>query len=155
MSELRSVLLAIDVATQKRDQASKYLIQALRACQGAQDQLEQLSSYAADTEAKWSAAAQVSVSPELMRHHYQFMERLRHAIGMQGGTLSELQLRSEEARRKTMEAEGRLAGLQKVLKKKQAERDARLNRREQRQMDEFAAQQHGRLHVRYPNGDTP
>ena len=155
MSELKSVLLAIDVATQRRDHASKHLVQAQRACRGAQDQLDQLSSYAADTEAKWSAAAQVSVSPEMMRHHYQFMDRLRHAIAMQGGAVSELQLKTEEARRKTMEAEGRLAGLQKILTKKQAQHAARMSRREQGQMDEFAAQQYARLHVRNPNGDTP
>jgi flagellar FliJ protein len=155
MSELKSVLLAIDVATQKRDQAIGRLVQAQRACQAAQDQLDQLSSYATDTEAKWSAAVRVSVSPELMRHHYQFMDRLRHAIGMQDAAVGELQLKTEEARRKTMQAEGRLAGLQKVLKNKQAQHAARTSRREQRQMDEFAALQYGRLHVRYPNGETP
>lgn len=153
MSALKSVMLAIELATQKRDLASKQLGQVQRSWQFAQSQLEQLESYAMDSEAKWTVTAQVSATPELMRHHYQFMERLRHAIGLQGGVIGDIQLQVEMARKQLLETEFRLAGLKQVLSRKQAALQVVQNRREQRQMDEFATQLHGRFMAQQHNGE--
>ena len=107
----------------------------------AQGQMAQLQSYADETQARWSAAAQTSVSTELMRHHYQFMDRLHQAIGMQQGVLQQAASKVERARSHWLETESRLTGLKQVLKQKQAELDLVQARREQKQMDEFAAMQ--------------
>ena len=144
MSALKSVLLAIDVATRKRDQAGKQLVQAQRACQFAQSQLDQLESYAADSDARWTAAAQISTTPELLQHHYQFMRRLRDAIALQNGVMADLDRQFETARQLTLAAEFRLAGLRKVMSKKLADIAITTARREQKQMDEFAAMQFAR-----------
>lgn len=139
MSAVKSVLLAIEVATSRRDRAGTSLLHVQRAHLFAQDQMTQLQTYAAETEAKWAAAAQVSTTPELMRHHYQFMDRLHHAMGLQVGVLEETGQKVEAARRVLLEAEFRLSGLNQVLKKKQAEIALMQSRRDQKQMDEFAA----------------
>lgn len=152
MSGVKSVLLAIDVATQKRDQAGKYLGQLQRALLFAQDQKNQLESYAVDAEAKWTAVAQVSATAELMRHHYQFMERLYHAIDLQKGVLKDQEQQVENARKQLLHAEFRLAGLKRVLERKKAEQAVVQTRREQRQTDEFAAQQYGRTISRQGHG---
>lgn len=144
MSAVKSVLLAIEVASGRRDQAGKGLLHAQRAHLFAQDQMAQLQTYAAETEAKWATAAQVSTTPELMRHHYQFMERLHHAIGLQVGVLENASQKVEAARRVLLDAEFRLSGLKQVLKKKQADIALVQARREQKQMDEFAALAGGR-----------
>lgn len=144
MSALKSVVLAIDVAIRKRDQAGKQLMQAQRTYQFAQGQLDQLESYAADSESRWTASAQISMSPELLQHHYQFMGRLRHAIGLQDGVMSDLKRQLDEAKKLALEAEIRLAGLQTVMKKKQVDIAIVMARREQKQMDEFAAMQYAR-----------
>ena len=57
MSALKSILLAIDVATRQRDEVGKLLAQIQRNWHGAQEQIEQLESYAADTESKWAVSA--------------------------------------------------------------------------------------------------
>jgi flagellar protein FliJ len=153
MSALKSVVLAIGVATRKRDLAGKQLVQAQRACQFAQDQLDQLESYAADSESRWMASAQISVSPELLQHHYQFMDRLRHAIGLQNGVMDDLTRQFNDVKKMTLEAEFRLAGLQRVMKRKQADMADAMTRREQKQTDEFAAMQFARLKSRPRYGE--
>ena len=83
MSLLRTLGVAIDVASRKRDAASQVLGQAQQRQIAAQNQLNQLETYANETESRWASQAQICALPELMRHHYQFMERLNQAIQMQ------------------------------------------------------------------------
>lgn len=153
MSAVKSVLLAIEVATGKREQVAKGLLHVLRTHTFAQDQMAQLESYASETEARWAAAARISTTPELMRHHYQFMDRLHHAIGLQIGVLENTARNVELAKRLLLEAEFRLASLKQVLKKKQADMRFLQTRREQKQMDEFAAQRSGRAAHTNVNGE--
>jgi flagellar FliJ protein len=139
MSAVSSFLLAIEMATRKRDQANQDLMRAQNAHVFAQNQMSQLETYAAETEARWTAAAQISTSPELMRHHYQFMDRLHHAVGLQTGALENEARKVEAAKKRVLEAEYRLISLKQILKKKQADISLLQSRREQKQMDEFAA----------------
>ncbi|MBK9238281.1 MAG: flagellar export protein FliJ [Rhodoferax sp.] len=155
MTAVASVQLATDLAARRRDEAGLDLARVQRGQRFAQDQLEQLDAYAAETLARWSASAQVSATPELMRHHYQFMERLHHAIGLQRGVVAKAALEVEAANLVLLQAEFRLAALKQVLARKQAEAVARQAKREQKQMDEFAALQFARM-VRSLNvGDQP
>lgn len=144
MSALKSLMLAIEVATRARDRADQALMQARRAVQHAQGQLDQLESYAADTEARWATAAAVRVSAELMQHHHHFLQRLRQAIGMQGGVVNDLQRQAESARQRRVQEEVRLAALQQLLKKKLVVRAQTEARREQKQMDELAVLKYAR-----------
>ena len=66
MSGIKSVLLAIHVATLRRDQAAAILTQMQQTQAQAQGQMAQLQSYADETQTRWSAAAQTSVTTELM-----------------------------------------------------------------------------------------
>lgn len=153
MSALRSLALAIELATEKRDEAGRHLMQAQRAYLQGQNQLEQLANYAADSEARWVNSAQVSMTTGILQHHYQFMDRLHHAIGLQDGALANLQQQVEVEKRRVQEAEMRLAVLQKLLAKKQMERAMVMARREQRQTDEFAAMQHVRAMAQLNSGE--
>ena len=145
MSSVKSLALAIELATQKRDQAGKSLVQAQRAYLEGENQLQQLQTYSAETASKWAAGAKTLTSPELLRHHYQFMERLQQAIDMQTQVIGDLDRRVEAAKKVALDAEARLAGLKQVLKKKQAEHARTQARREQRQTDEMAALLHRRV----------
>ena len=139
MSAIKSLLLAIDLATRNRDQASLFLKSVQNAQLFAQQQMGQLQTYATETEARWQAAAQIRTTPELMQHHYQFMDRLHHAIGLQESALENADRKTDAARRLALEAEFRLVNLKQLLKKKQADMSILQSRREQKQMDEFAA----------------
>jgi flagellar protein FliJ len=145
MSILNSLSLAIDLTTRKRDQAMMVLQHLPRLHEASQNQMSQLEGYAAETEQKWAATAKLGSTPELMGHHYQFMARLHHAINLQQDVLNGAAQKVEAARRLTMDSELRLVSLRLALKKKQADMAQLQGRREQKQMDEFAALQSRRL----------
>ena len=141
MSILNSLSLAIDLATRKRDQSMVVLQHLQKILGSSQDQLAQLEGYAAETEGKWTAKAQAGSTPELMGHHYQFMARLHEAIHLQKGAVQGAAQKVEASRRLTMDCELRLASLRLALKKKQTSLTLLQGRRDQKQMDEFAALQ--------------
>lgn len=144
MSLLRTLGVAIDVASRKRDAASQALGQAQQRHIAAQNQFSQLETYANETETRWASQAQICALPELMRHHYQFMERLNHAMQMQKQILVEQAHWVEVARKGLLDADIRVATLRQVLANKQKEAERLHNRREQKQMDEFAALRFGK-----------
>ena len=155
MSELRSVVLAVDMATRVRDDAGSVLLRVQRKLRAALDQIEQLESYAADTESKWSVTSQVCAVPEIVRNYYQFMGRLQQAIDLQRGVIADLQREMAAAKLALLDAEIRIASLNKLLSKKQTIVERRQAGRDQRQLDEFAAMQHRRLRLVPETLETP
>ena len=139
MSTLNALTVAVEVASRKRDEARRLLQDAQGAQQAAQDQLNQLQGYARETEGRWGMRADAAVQPEVMFHHYQFMDRLGHAAGLQTSVVNEHASRVQEATRMLLEAELRLASLRKVVEKRQQENERQQMRREQKQTDERAA----------------
>ena len=153
MSAVKSFLLAIDLSTRTRDQAAQDLMRIQSAHLFAQDQMNQLEVYAAETASRWTAAAQIGTTPELLRHHYQFLDRLQHAIGLQQVALANESRKVAHAKRLVLDAEFRLVSLKQVLKKKQTGLALIQTRREQKQMDEFAALQTRRATAGYFSGE--
>ncbi len=142
MSALNSLAVAVEVASRKRDDARQVLQDILAAQQAARAQLDQLEDYARETQARWGMKADTAMKPEVMYHHYQFMERLGHAAGMQTGVVGEHANRVEAARRGLLEAELRLASLRKVMDKRRHDLEMAEMRRDQKQTDERAALQY-------------
>ena len=142
MSTLKTLLLAVDLAARNRDAAVQGLAQAEQAVVAAHEQMAQLEGYAKETETRWTVRGQISTTPELMRHHYQFMDRLNHAMGLQQGVMRDRAARVEDARAILLQAELRLASLKKVCEKKRIAMAREQDRREQREVDELAATQH-------------
>jgi flagellar FliJ protein len=153
MSELRSIHLAIELATRQRDVLAKNHAQAIRNMDFAKSQMGQLQNYALDTDGRWTGATGTLLSAELIRHHYQFMDRLQQAIGMQEGVMANLSKQLETAHQALLQAEFRLAGLNQVLKTRQSAIELTQKRREQRQTDEFAAQRHLRARSAQMRGE--
>lgn len=139
MSTLKTVSLAIDQAEGKRDQVRSIWQHVERSHHFAQEQMSQLDTYASETEAKWMLTAQVNVSPELMRHHYQFMARLHHAIELQKNVLDSSAKKVVDARQVALDAEVRLASLKQFLTTKEVSAQAEQVRREQKSTDEYAS----------------
>lgn len=141
MPAFKSLFLARQLAEARRDEAANQLAQVQREQGFADGQMAQLQGYADETEARWQASAQQGAAPELMRHHYQFMGRLSQAIELQQQTLVRVQERVAAARQQLVQAEVYLGGLDVLIKKRQAQVAAQMQRRDQKQMDEFAAMQ--------------
>lgn len=139
MNLFHGLQLAIELAERKRDERIQALAQAQRQVLMGQQQLQQLQSYAHDTDARWSEGHSMVLSAELIRHHYQFVERLQHAIGMQDGVIANLLRQENSCRGALAQAETRVSGLKQVLAKRKALLAATEQRREQGRMDEMAA----------------
>ena len=139
MSSLNALSIAVEVASRKRDDARKVLQDTLAAEQAARAQLDQLEDYARETESRWGMKADTAMQPEVMYHHYQFIGKLEHAIGLQSGVVQEQARRVEQARQALLQAELRLTSLRKVVERKQHELAIAQMRREQKQTDERAS----------------
>ena len=142
MSSLNALAVAVEAASRKRDDARRVLHDTQAAQQAALAQLEQLEGYARETEARWGVKADTAMKPEVMYHHYQFMNRLGHAAGIQTGVVGDHAHRVEAARQALLQAELRLASLRKVVDKRRQELELAQMRREQKQTDERAALQY-------------
>lgn len=139
MTTFKSLELAIEVATRARDEADQVWVRALRALRHAQGQMEQLQSYAGEIQARWATAAAVSLDAELMQHQRNFTTRLQEAITMQGDVLHRQEQQAEAARVQRVQREARLKALQQLLDKRIRERARQEERREQKQVDEWAS----------------
>ena len=141
MPKFRSIRLAVDLAVAKRDQALAVLQTHRRNYAFAQSQMDQLQQYALETEQRWTTSAQISTTPELLQHHYQFMARLNQAVLLQQGALATSVSKVQAAEQQVLQAEFRIASLKLVLAKRQGELTTLHERQEQKQMDEFASMQ--------------
>lgn len=144
MPKFRALELAIEQATQQRDAQARKLAHAQRTLQFAQGQLDQLRNYSNDTDARWIGGHAVNLSVELIKHHYQFMDRLQNAVTMQQGVIASQDQQVAHAHQTLLQAEYRLAGFKQVLKARRAALGLVEQRREQRATDEFAALSHAR-----------
>lgn len=155
MAAVDVVSLAIDVATRRRDDAGRNVGLAHRNRSNAKDQLEQLESYGADTDARWALSSQAVSSPEIVLHYYQFMDRLQQAIVLQRRVVGDLEREVQDAQQLLLEAEIRVASLNRLMKRKEAGLRKLQEGREQRQMDQLAASQHRRLLVETESSKAP
>jgi flagellar FliJ protein len=153
MSKLRSIRLAIELATRQRDQLAKNHAQALRNVDFAKSQLSQLVTYAGDTDGRWMNGGAAALSAEMVRHHYQFVDRLQHAIAMQNGVIDNMNSQAGVAHKALLQAEFRLSGLNQVLQAREATVQAVHKRREQHETDEFASQRFLRAKAAQTQGD--
>jgi flagellar FliJ protein len=142
MSNLHALNVAVDMASRKRDDARKALQTALAHQQAAHTQLDQLENYAKELDGRWGAQANTAVKPEVMYHHYQFMDRLGHAAGIQNKVLDDKAVRVDAARQALIAAELRVTSLRKVVESRRQEQELTQMRREQKQTDERAALQY-------------
>ena len=147
--------VAVELAERKRDEAGQALAQMRRRHDSAAQQMEQLESYAVDTQGRWSVAAQARTTPQIVGHYYQFMARLEQTIALQQGVMADVQRQCQVARQVLLDCEVYLAGLQRVLKKRRLEQDRSAARQEQRQTDEFAARARPVASALAAHQDTP
>ena len=142
MSALSALVVAVELAERKRDEARRALQDARRAQQAAHEQMEQLKGYAQETQNRWGMRTNAHVQPEVMYHHYQFMDRLQHAMDLQTTVVASHEGRITAAQQALLATELRLASLKKLADKRRKEIELLQTRREQKQTDERAALQY-------------
>jgi flagellar protein FliJ len=141
MSSLNALMIAIEMAVRKRDEARQALRERQRAFDAAHSQMEQLEGYTQEMQQRWGASEGAAMKPEVMFHHRQFMERLQHAVDLQTKVMADQSIRLETAQKALMATELRLNSLNKVVETRRRDMALAQMRREQKQTDERAALQ--------------
>lgn len=139
MSSLNALMVAIDAASRKRDEARQNVQDRQRSQQAGQAQMDQLQAYAQEMRSRWGAHENQSVQPEVMFHQYQFMERLQHAMDLQARVMADLAIRLETAQKALMACELRVSSLRKVVEVRRRDIALAQMRREQKETDDRAA----------------
>ncbi len=149
-----ALAVAVEVAERQRDALRRQLQDARSGAQAAGAQLEQLQGYAGETQNRWGLCANAQRTPEVLFHHTHFMDRLRHAMGLQAGVVADHGRRVVVAQQALLAAELRLASLTKLVHKRRSEHALQQARRAQKQTDERAALQY-RATLNAPPGQEP
>ena len=139
MPEANALSVAVEMALRQRDDARRSLQDARSASQAAQAQLDQLEGYARETQNRWGMRPNAAMQPEVMYHHYQFMDRLGHAMGLQTTVVASHDPRISAAQQALLATELRLSSLKKLTEKRRKEFELLQSRREQKQTDERAS----------------
>ena len=128
----------VELAHKRRDEALAKLAQLRREMAQAQDQMQQLQSYADEALQRWSQRSSVGVDAQVLQHHRQFMQKIDHAMEFQRGVLGQRQAQLDQAQQQVHVAERDLAGLRKYTDGKVQALLQRAQRAEQKQTDEMA-----------------
>lgn len=134
----------LEIAERERDAAAAALVQGQQAVRQLQQQLEQLRVYRCEYEARSPAASGRAAPIELLRCHQGFMQRLDQALSQQRGVLQAAEARVPQLHQALIAHETRVAGVARLLQRRQREHDAQQERHDQRRNDELALQRHWR-----------
>lgn len=147
MSNLRPLEMAADLARRQRDEVARMVAQRQAQRQSAVQQMQQLQAYVTETESKWIERGKAS-DAAVMHHHYQFLDKLQHAIQFQERVIQTHDGQILQAQKALVEAEHKLQRFQHVLDARKAVIVSQQMRQEQKQMDEMASQMASRMAAR-------
>jgi flagellar FliJ protein len=128
----------VELAHKRRDEALARLAQLQREMAQAEDQMQQLQTYADEAQARWSQRSSTGVDANVLHHHRQFMQKIDHAMDFQRGVLGQRQTQLDQGQQQVHVAERDLAGLRKYTDGKVQALLQRAQREEQKQTDEMA-----------------
>ena len=143
MATPNGLQIALELACTRRDDAAQALAETRSSAAAARLQLEQLDHYRTECSERWSERC-TSCTPDLLQHHYQFMDRLTHAIGLQTDVVAQHERAVLRTAMLVRDAESRVQSLQQLWRTRERERVQAESRREQKQNDEQAALVHAR-----------
>ena len=138
MNSIAALNVLLQRAEVDRNNALSALRQAEAHWQQACQQADQLQAYQGDYDRRWTLQFQQSGTTELLQCHRDFGQRLTQAIGQQHSQAAQLQGQVDKARALLLDRERRVAGVRKLIERRQQELQRLANRRDQRSTDEAA-----------------
>ncbi len=121
-----------------RDNAALALQQAQTQQLQAQGQVDQLVQYRADYVDRWSLRLSQTATIEILQCYRSFMQRLDQALAQQRGLFDRAQATTAACRAALLDAEMRVAAVQKLLERRANDQRLVVQRRDQKQADEAA-----------------
>ena len=139
MNDLQPLMALLGQAESERDDARLHSQRQAAAHRTAAAQVEQLLEYRRDYEARWGEHFSRQSKVELLRCYQGFIERLTQAIEQQRLAAAHAETQAVAAAAALQVSELRVASVRKLIARRVAEQQLSLDRREQKQTDEFAA----------------
>lgn len=153
MSNIQTLNKVVELATRRRDDALTALGQAQRELRMAQEQMNQLKTYADEAHQRWATRSTTSgVDAALLHHHRQFMQKIEHAMDFQLSVQRNREDALARVQAQVYAAERDVAGLRKYADRKQQAIDHRAMRQEQKATDEMALSIHLRQSMAHAQG---
>lgn len=134
----------IELAERRRDEALAECARLQGEQRQAQEQMDQLTTYADEANRRWAERGAAGVDVTLLMHHRQFMAKLENAMAFQQDVLADRAQRVQRATAAVQEAERDLASLRKYAARQIEAWQQTLQRREQKHTDEMAQNIHRR-----------
>jgi flagellar protein FliJ len=134
----------IEIAERRRDEALAECARLQTEQRQAQEQMDQLVTYADEANRRWAERGAAGVDVTLLMHHRQFMAKLDNAMAFQQDVLADRAQRVQRATAAVQEAERDLASLRKYAARQIEAWQQTLQRREQKHTDEMAQNIHRR-----------
>ncbi len=134
----RSLQTLLEREQHVRDAAARALQQAQAQQAQAKGQVDQLAAYRADYVDRWSLRLSQTATIEILQCYRSFMQRLDQALAQQKGLFGRAEATTVACRTALLDAERRVAAVQKLLERRAGEQRLVLQRSEQRQADESA-----------------
>lgn len=129
----------IEAARNARDRQAAQLRQAQGAVQQAQATLQRLAQFRADYLARSAAATLGTTDGPALQRYQRFLARLDEATVMQQRELQAREQRVQREQQALVGQQQKLLAYETLVRRRAQERERRVQRREQRESDEFAA----------------
>jgi len=135
----QSLVTLLEHAERQRDAALAQQRRADAALDAAMRQHDQLATYSREHQSRWSTALRQSVAMPLVQCHHAFTDRLHQAVTMQSEQVDRARQALSRRQSETLEAERRVAAINKLIQRRTDAARLHQNRQEQRQIDERAS----------------
>lgn len=138
MNRLRTLQLLLEKEQGLRDEAQAGVRTAVRQAEAAQQQLDSLAGYRMEYQKRWSAQFTQGATMEIVRCYHGFVARLDQAIAQQQGSVRMAQAGVENARKRLVEREIRVATVERLIQRRRELLARIADRRERKTLDEIA-----------------
>ncbi|MFW9616467.1 flagellar export protein FliJ [Aquabacterium sp.] len=139
MSANQALLMVLESAEKERDEAMAQLEARRKACDAARQQAQSLTDWRKEYQQRWQNQFRQSGGMEIVRCYNDFMQRLADAVTEQDNRLAQAEQMLERSRLELIERERKVAAVSKLIDKRILEAQARMNRQDQKAMDEMAS----------------
>lgn len=134
----------IDLTKERSDEAARQLQTITTTRNGAQEQLATLHVYRQDYIERFEKASADGMSAANYHNFRQFIATLDEAISQQNNMVSQLDLKVEQSKQRWFDQKRQLTSYETLLSRQEIERQAQLNRTEQKLNDEMSMHQYRR-----------
>jgi flagellar FliJ protein len=129
----------IDLAAKDRDEAAKRLGVAIRAAEETEKKLNLLLGYRDEYAARFQSSQMTGITAMEYRNFQMFIEKLDTAIAGQQTVVQSARNRVDNERKGWQECEKKRMSYETLATRAASARQQKENKREQKQMDEYAA----------------